>query len=280
MRLSSLLLLSLFPLSSALALSQTDTPNADNSIADQTTLFFGKDDRTAVSDSADWPWQAIGQVETASGNLCTATLISPHLALTAGHCVLTPPGKIDHAVALRFVSHNGHWKYQVTDLETLVEAKLGKKLKPDGEGWIVPPAAAAYDFALIRLTNTKPIPIKPLPLWSGAANELTQVLKQNNRKITQAGYPLDHLDSLYSHENCLVTGWAQQGVLSHQCDTLPGDSGSPLLLKKGDNWSLIAIQSSAPAAKDRYLADNRALAVTAIKDRLKVLANKVVKKSK
>ncbi len=280
MRLSSLLLLSLLPLSVARALPPTDTSNDDSGIADQTTLFFGKDDRTAVTNSSQWPWQAIGQVETASGNLCTATLISPRLALTAGHCVLAPPGKIDRAVALRFISHNGHWKYQITSLETLVDAKLGKKLKPDGDGWIVPPAAAAYDYALIRLTNKKPVPIKPLLLWDGTANELTQALKQVDRKITQAGYPLDHLDTLYSHEDCLITGWAQQGVLSHQCDTLPGDSGSPLLLKNGEKWSLIAIQSSAPAAKDRYLADNRALAVTAIKDRLKTLANKATKTSK
>ncbi|EKN6363259.1 trypsin-like serine peptidase [Yersinia enterocolitica] len=280
MRLSSLLLLSLLPLSVAHALPLTDTSNDDSNIADQTTLFFGKDDRTAVTNGSQWPWQAIGQVETASGNLCTATLISPRLALTAGHCVLAPPGKIDRAVALRFISHNSHWKYQITSLETLVDAKLGKKLKPDGDGWIVPPAAAAYDYALIRLTNKKPLPIKPLPLWDGTANELTQALKQVDRKITQAGYPLDHLDTLYSHEDCLITGWAQQGVLSHQCDTLPGDSGSPLLLKNGEKWSLIAIQSSAPAAKDRYLADNRALAVTAIKDRLKTLANKAAKTSK
>ncbi|CNI32659.1 trypsin-like serine peptidase [Yersinia rohdei] len=280
MRLSSLFLLGLLPLSSAIAQPATDTPEADISIADKTALFFGEDERTAITNSSEWPWQAIGQVETASGNLCTATLITPHLALTAGHCVLSPPGKIDAAVALRFISHEGHWKYQVTHLETLVDAKLGKKLKADGDGWIVPPAAAAYDFALIRLTNTKPLPIKPLPLWNGNANELTQALKQVKRKITQAGYPLDHLDTLYRHEDCLITGWAQRGVLSHQCDTLPGDSGSPLLLKDGDNWSLIAIQSSAPAAKDRYLADNRALAVTAISERLKVLANKAAKKSK
>ncbi|WP_267248620.1 trypsin-like serine peptidase [Yersinia sp. Marseille-Q5920] len=277
MRLSSLLLLSLLPLSAALAHSPTDTQNDDASIADQMTLFFGKDDRTAVTDNSEWPWQAIGQVETASGNLCTATLISPRLALTAGHCVLAPPGKVDRAVALRFISQNGHWKYQTTSLETLVDAKLGKKLKPDGDGWIVPPAAAAYDYALIRLTSKKTIPIKPLPLWDGTASELTQALKQVDRKIIQAGYPLDHLDTLYRHEDCLITGWAQQGVLSHQCDTLPGDSGSPLLLKNGEKWSLIAIQSSAPAAKDRYLADNRALAVTAIKDRLKTLANKAAK---
>ncbi|MDA5498271.1 trypsin-like serine peptidase [Yersinia aleksiciae] len=282
MRLSSLLLLSLLPLSisTALALPPADKSDSDSAIADQTTLFFGKDDRTAITNSTQWPWQAIGQIETASGNLCTATLISPHLALTAGHCVLAPPGKIDPAIALRFISDNGTWKYQITKLETLVDAKLGKKLKPDGDGWIVPPAAAAYDFALIRLTNKKSVPIKPLPLWNGTANELTQALKQVNRKITQAGYPLDHLDTLYSHEDCLVTGWAQQGVLSHQCDTLPGDSGSPLILKSGEDWSLIAIQSSAPAAKDRYLADNRALAVTAIKGRLKTIIDKATNTAK
>jgi protease YdgD len=284
MCLSSLLLLSLLPfsISAALALPPTDKPNDGNTIlsqdnAEQTTLFFGKDERTAITNSSQWPWQAIGQIETASGNLCTATLISPRLALTAGHCVLVPPGKIDRAVALRFISYNGHWKYQITRLETLVDARLGKKLKPDGDGWVVPPPAAAYDFALIRLTSTRPLPIKPLLLWEGTANELTQVLKLVNHKITQAGYPLDHLDTLYRHEDCLVTGWAQQGVLSHQCNTLPGDSGSPLLLKNGEKWSLIAIQSSAPAAKDRYLADNRALAVTAIKNRLKMPADKTAR---
>ena len=55
------------------------------------TLFFGHDDRTRVADPTESPWDAIGQLETASGNLCTATLISPHLALTAGHCLLIPP---------------------------------------------------------------------------------------------------------------------------------------------------------------------------------------------
>ncbi len=90
--------------------------------------------------------------------------------------------------------------------------------------------------------------------------------------MTQAGYPLDHLETLYSHSDCLVTGWAQKGVLSHQCDTLPGDSGSPLLLKVNDAWQLIAVQSSAPAAKDRYQADNRAIAVTAFRDNLEALA--------
>ena len=87
---------------------------------------FGKDERIKVTDTAAQPWQAIGQVETASGNLCTATLISPHLALTAGHCVLAPPGQLDKAIALRFVAGDKSWQYQTGNIETLVDSKLGK----------------------------------------------------------------------------------------------------------------------------------------------------------
>lgn len=64
--------------------------------------------------------------------------------------------------------------------------------------------------------------------------------------MTQAGYPEDHLDTLYSHQNCEVTGWAQTSVMSHQCDTLPGDSGSPLMLHTDDGWQLIAQSSALP----------------------------------
>ena len=112
----------------------------------------------------------------------------------------------------------------------------------------------------------------PIPLFEGSRGDLTAALKTTQRKVTQAGYPADHLDTLYSHSDCLVTGWAQRAVLSHQCDTLPGDSGSPLLLKNGDEWQLIAVQSSAPAPADRYRADNRAIAVPSFKDKLEELA--------
>jgi protease YdgD len=188
--------------------------------------------------------------------------------------VLAPPGNIDKVIALRFISQHEKWRYQITSLQTLVDPALGKKLKADGDGWIVPPKAAPYDFALVRITDEKrKLPIKPLPLWQGTRDELTAALKANDRKVTQAGYPEDHLDDLYSHQDCLITGWAQPGVMSHRCDTLPGDSGSPLLLKQDGKWTLIGIQSSAPAAQDRYLADNRALAVPAIRDALVELSD-------
>lgn len=245
----------------------------DANAANVKTLFFGKDDRTRVTDPAASPWDAIGQLETASGNLCTATLISPHLALTAGHCLLQPPrGNPDKAIALRFVSHKGNWRYEIHDIEGRVESSLGRRLKPDGEGWIVPASAAPHDFGLIILHNP-PSGITPLPLFDGDRDALTEALKNQGRKVTQSGYPEDHLDDLYTHTDCLVTGWAQKTVLSHQCDTLPGDSGSPLMLKTDTGWQLIAVQSSAPAAKDRYRADNRAISVTGFRDQLQSLAS-------
>ncbi|WP_205438190.1 serine protease [Edwardsiella tarda] len=249
------------------------TAQADDGLtpAQQRQLFFGHDDRSQVSEVTAWPWQAIGQVETASGNLCTATLIAPRWALTAGHCLLAPPGKIDRAVALRFIATDGKWRYQTHQLRTRVNPQLRNKLKADGDGWIVPPAAAPQDYGLVEISGG-PLPdIRPLPVWQGTAPALSAALKAQRRQVTQAGYPQDHLDGLYRHQDCLITGWAQSGVLSHRCDTLPGDSGSPLLMRNDKGWTLVAIQSSAPAPENRALADNHAVAVTALQGGLQRL---------
>ncbi len=70
-----------------------------------------------------------------------------------------------------------------------------------------------------------------------------------------------------------MTGWAQTSVLSHQCDTLPGDSGSPLLLKNGGRLAGDRRAEFGPRpAEDRWRADNRAIAVTGFRDKLEALA--------
>lgn len=235
------------------------------------TLFFGKDHRIAIHSTTDHPWDAIGQLETESGNVCTATLISAHVALTAGHCLLAPPGKFDPPVALRFITTAKGWRYELHDIDAKVAPGLANKLKAAGEGWIVPAKAAPSDYAVVILHNP-PSAITPIPLFSGSRDELTKQLTAANNLVTQAGYPADNLDKLYAHQGCKITGWSQTAVLSHQCDTLPGDSGSPLLLNNGNNWQVVAVQSSAPAPEDRYRADNRAIAVSSFNSKLLALA--------
>ena len=64
-------------------------------------------------------------VETASGNLCTATLISPH-GVDRRPLRLAPPGQLDKAIALRFVAGDKSRQYQTGNIETTVDSKLGK----------------------------------------------------------------------------------------------------------------------------------------------------------
>ena len=145
------------------------------------------------------PWDAIGQLETASGNLCTATLISPASGADRGPLsVNAPRGKPDKAVALRFISRKGNWVYEIHGIDGRVDPSLGRRLKADGDGWIVPSAAAPSDFGLIVLRYA-PSGITPIPLFPGSKADLTAALKAADRKVTQSGYPEDHLDNLYSH---------------------------------------------------------------------------------
>jgi protease YdgD len=53
--------------------------------AEQLVLFFGKDDRVKT-DPDSGLWQAVGQLETKSHLVCTATLVAPDVVVTAGHC--------------------------------------------------------------------------------------------------------------------------------------------------------------------------------------------------
>ena len=51
------------------------------------------------------------------------------------------------------------------------------------------------------MLRNPPSGITPLPLFEGDKAALTAALKAAGRKVTQAGYPEDHLDTLYS---CLL----------------------------------------------------------------------------
>ncbi len=119
------------------------------SAKDIKTLFFGHDDRKAVSDPASSPRDAIGQLETASGNLCTATLISPHLAPHRRSLfAAAAERKAGQGRCVAFLSRvRGSWVYEIHGIDGRTDPSLGKRLKADGDGWIVPSSAAPGTLA-------------------------------------------------------------------------------------------------------------------------------------
>lgn len=226
--------------------------------AERRTLFFGHDDRVRVHPE-HMPWQAIGQIETASGNLCTATLVAPDVALTAGHCFVGEHGRLDPALRFTLALDGRNSARSAAATRVWLDRRLLRGLTHKDDGLVVPPALARFDFAFVRLATPLASAAGTLPLFDGDRPALQRALAAANWRVSQAGYPEDAPDRLMLHRNCHATRLEADGRLAHRCDTLPGDSGSPLLLDVGGQPRVVAIQSSAPDARWRYRADNMAL---------------------
>ncbi|NDV14359.1 trypsin-like serine peptidase [Crenobacter caeni] len=224
-------------------------------------LLFGHDDRVAVVPER-MPWQAIGQLESRSGQLCTGTLIAPDIVLSAGHCLIDEHGRFDPAVAFRLAQHGDTQAALGVPGRAFVDRRLMDGLSPArGGGVAISPEAAPYDIALVRLRAPIAPPAATLPLFAGDARALRQALRETGWHVSQAGYPEDDSVHLKAHLDCKVSALQGSVRLTHRCDTLGGDSGSPLLLEVAGAPVVIAVQSSAPDAADRARADNVAVPV-------------------
>ncbi len=231
--------------------------------AEKDALLFGHDDRQPVATDAS-PWSAVAQIETAEQNLCSGLLIAPQWVLSAGHCFISANRRQQAALTVRLAGQPH--RSQQPD-KVLLPQELAAGLTATGDSFIITPATSRYDVALLHL----PAPvhaITPIPLWSGDRHSLQIALNQQGNQVSQGGYPQDSLDTLLVHSRCQIRKFNAQGILEHRCDTLPGDSGSPLLLPTHQGWRVIGIQSSAPAASDRWRADNLALAIPTIRSQL------------
>ncbi|TDR78437.1 trypsin-like serine peptidase [Paludibacterium purpuratum] len=234
---------------------------------EQLTLFFGKDDRVPVGPSG-MPWQTIGRLQTMGGLQCTATLVAPDVALTAGHCFVNPRGQLDPAQDFTIGLKGERYAKRVTITKVMVNRQLLRGLIHKRDGVYVPESVARYDYAFIRLAEPLGNTYGFLPVFSGNRAELGKALAKIHKRILHAGYPEDTQGILMAHKNCLATELHRDGRLGHRCDTLPGDSGSPMLATIDGKTVIIAIQSSAPNAIDRYRADNMSLMAPAFNNSL------------
>lgn len=225
-------------------------------------LFFGKDDRVFITAPYAQPYAAIGKLETRAGNRCTATLVAPDLAVTAAHCFLMVPRKLDKGQWFWAGYHEGKWQARYQVLGQVFHPRFRKGLEYKGEDVYIQPDVSALDIAWLKLKLVDGMAPDPMPLYSGNhIDDLQTRLGQYASRVIQAGYAHDHNQVLTAHKGCLVTGVVDDNTLEHQCDTLSGDSGSPLWLETEKGPLLIAVQSAAPDWFNRDKADNTAVTV-------------------
>lgn len=219
-----------------------------------TDHFQGRDDRVLVP-VGEAPWRFIGELQMEGGEGCTATLVGPDVVLTAAHCI-HPQGRInasgtfrsadgDHRARIIGYMIDPHFNYQRFTSTTEVDY---------------------MDWALLRIDQ----PLGDQLGYAGLQDLNAQGQERAVRAdLYQAGYAWDTGSNLAGNIACHVVTVYPDNTFSHACDTTRGDSGLSFMVRNGDRWEIVGLNSNfrsnprgpfiymavATGAFQRYLPD-------------------------
>lgn len=206
--------------------------------------FFGEDDRVEV-DPVVAPWNMIGFLDL-SENSCTGVLIGPATVLTAAHCIAAD-GVIE-APPVEFLAGYDRGN-------SVARAAVTGYHIPGG--WLAG-EQEGMDFAFVYLAE----PIGERTGWMDVTglspDEIAAYRAGGGPDIMQAGYSYDRHGVLTGNLDCPFIELGPDSTLVHECDTLQGDSGSPLFIEDGGRYRIIGVESHTDAqpreAYDRNVA--------------------------
>jgi len=192
--------------------------------------IIGQDDRKPL-DSAAWPWQALGRVNQANGSHCTGALIAHDAVLTAAHCLMD--------------RRSGGW-LEARDVVFVAGYRRDEDLGFARGREIVHPSHSidprhpalrdiGDDWAVLYLDH--PLSVRPIPIHPLLAGE--------GNHLMLAGYSQERPHMLSLHDDCGVLERVDgDRVLVTDCDSTHGDSGSPLLEKRGKKIWIVGVASA------------------------------------
>ena len=214
------------------------------------SILFGRDDRQLIAPDA-LPWRAIGELVTPYSH-CSGTLVDTNLVLTAAHCVADYLLHDMVPTDVRFYAGLSGGRYAASAGAVRIITATNQ---PIGDGF---GGAFNDDWAFVLLDT----PI-------GATTGTIEVYDLNNATldafiagavpVNQAGYSADIPQMLSGHLGCHISGYHADGWLEHDCDTVPGDSGSPLLIQNGRQAYVVAVASAVECPLDGQTPRNTAV---------------------
>lgn len=216
------LLMSLCLTMSVSAAVQAETPQDPKKILQQ-GLQSGKDTRLPAWTDKH-PWRCVGKVITKRGAFGTGTLVNNDIVLTNAHVVENRNGKIDFPIYFYpgYAEGPGRW---VSRVQYVTRGKSG----------------TGRDYAILRLRS----PLgKKLGYLGLAKRSLSLVSSKSwKNRLFMIGYSSDlRRGEIASHYiGCSILGDAAEAGWYHDCDALPGSSGSGLMYLSDSGVKIVAL---------------------------------------
>lgn len=190
--------------------------------------YFGRDDRVRVN-VEQAPWSYMGRFANAAGEMCTATLIARNVIVTAAHCLHTGNGTTTGGT---FTAAGGATARATAYLmsERFDYRRFNSTDEIDG-----------LDWALVRLDQ----PLGDRLGYAGVRNLTGQGREAAlAADLFQAGYSWDTGDTLSANIGCHMIETYPDGTFAHECDTTRGDSGSAFVVRNGEGFDVVGVDSN------------------------------------